>query len=377
MKIRNFSLLAVAAILTSCGTSTYYSSTSFNDAVYSVDEPVVKQNIPVKKEESQELTSLKNKTIVLAKASNERSRSVSGDTLYLSVTDTIFADGSMSFEELLTKFDNPVYIINFDPRYNWYYDDFYMWNPWRSYYYGMHGYYNTWNPYWSWYSPYGFYNDWYWYGGYYSWYPYRWASYPWNYGLYSWYWGGYPWYWDSYPYYPGGGYTYTRDNIFYGKRTGNYSQNVGGTQRSGGSYVRRGGENSYINQTSGMTPDRSRYSSGSSVYRREGSSQQQAGTYRSNSVGTRSRSYTQGSSSSTGNDSYRRSTYIGNSSQSSSERNNGSTYRNNSTQSSSQSNSRSYNTYSTPSRSGGGSSSGSSGSSSSSNSSGGGSVYRR
>lgn len=328
MKMRNFTFLAATILAASCGTSTYYSSSNIKDAVYDTDYTYTQNSTPKKQvSESPQLARLKEKTLILSKAESSAKMTDGADTIYFRIKDTLLTDSTMTFEELITKFDNPTYIINLelDDDYNQYY----FYNPWwtnsmrysifgfpRSYFYS--GFY--YNP---WYYPYYTYNPFWMYGGYNSiWYDN--LYYGMYYGSNSWLMGMYyPWYYYygymGYPYsgygygYPGhymnyynhDGWTADED-YFHGKRSVDPQNPNKDSERSGGSYVRRGSERTVVTQTSGLVPDRTRMSTdnSSSVYRRGGNTMTTpAAGYQS--AGTRSRY-----SSSTGQStSYRKSEY--------------------------------------------------------------------
>jgi hypothetical protein len=409
MKIRNLYLLSAAAIVSSCGTSSYFASNSGRDAVYDSEPQETPKYEPQKKNDTPQLARLKEKTLILSKVNSTAKLGDGADTIYFRIKDTLVTDSTMTFEELITKFDNPTYIINLEVNDDNYANSMYPW--WGAGYYGRSAvlrdywwyvyttfYGPAYTPYSYWtYSPFYYYDMWFWYyPTNYSWMFDRMYA-PYYFPMYYYYYGnGYGYAYPYYGWYGGGGGHYANyhndygwrtngDDYYYGNRSGSGSQSDKGEERSGGSYRRVGQGN--ISQTSGYIPDKTRMASerGTSSYRRDGSSSsfQSASTY---SAAGRARNTT-----SSNEANYRRSTYNSNSeyrSDGTVSRYSGSS-RNSQQSSNNSSNNSSYPVrYSTQSSGSGsspsagssssaGSSAGSSGGGASHNTSGGGSVHRR
>jgi hypothetical protein len=214
MKNSIFALALVGLIAASCGTSSQYASSAFDDAIYSGPE----KTIVISSATDTRLQDLKERT---AQTSTIIVNGKEAQVIYMDDNNTVdlpinideentylVIDESISYEELLRKFDSPDYTINLhiESRYDdWDYYRPWMWgyNPWSWRYYSRFqrpwSYY-AYSPYY-WRDPF-FYNYYYSYGSYYD---------PW--GPY-WYSGGY------YPYYNYGyssGYYYNNRPYKYGE----------------------------------------------------------------------------------------------------------------------------------------------------------------
>ncbi|NCC45969.1 MAG: hypothetical protein EOM16_02895 [Bacteroidia bacterium] len=247
MKNKSLILISLGILLSSCATTNRYASATFEDAIYQT--PGATQTVVVNTNLDKELEALRGKTResnsviidgrvvegVYADQNGNVDIDASEDKTY------IILNPGETFEERLTKFDNPTYTINFTydawDLYNpWIWDIFY--NPYGSLYWRSR-WYSAW-------SPYRYYNSWY------SWHS-PWFS-PWNsywHSYNSFYWGapyyGYydPWYhynsyhWGHYaPYYPSYG-NKGRDR-FYGRRVSESSYGQSGNRASSsGSLIRR------------------------------------------------------------------------------------------------------------------------------------------
>ena len=257
-----FVILAFAALASSCGTSTYYSSSAYSDGIYY--RPT--------QESRAKMIAEKQTRASRSQYDQYLARDEEGN-LYV-VTELM--DGE-TYESRLHKFDTPWYA-----------------NPY---------WYDTWN--------YGWYNSWYGYRPYYGYYPGFYSPY-WYDGWYRpWLWGGIGyagWYgwnrWHDYPYYhhhyPGGGYapgpgpaSRPQRNVVHTPRnsaTGSGMYRSTGTSGSRGMYTTRrtssGGSVSTRTSGNGITTVRS---SGSSRPIRTGASS-------SGSYGTRSTGYSGGGS---------------------------------------------------------------------------------
>ena len=190
-----------AVLLTSCGTSSYYASSSFEDGIYyrpsqesrakvEADNAEVRRLIEQTRQEAARFSD----TIVIASANSTLDVSYTPDTQYT----IMFDDQLDSLGQLNLNF-------NFDDWYPCYgYRDYYSYWDWR--------YWNVFGPSWH---RWGWYNSWYW-----GWYdPWYWSwgiGFAWDpwYGPWGWfgpgYWGpGYwgPGYWGWYdPWYGPWGY---------------------------------------------------------------------------------------------------------------------------------------------------------------------------
>lgn len=248
-KMKAVYLSAFAAIAaTSCGTATF-ATYGYENSIYTFteDDRASDQagNInleSLRKSSMQTIDELRTESQVIASRSQEQ------EFIPLAEGET--------FEERLTKFDNPEYSINISvSAYP------YGCPAWIGFGYHSPGYWSRW--YGSWYDPWygGWYDPWYnpWYGGWYDpWYN------PWYGGWYNpwygpWYGGWYnpwydPWYggWHD-PWYPSGS---MRDrNVYYGKRN------------EGTVYGRRNGSLSGEGNGSLNTPHGSSYRrTGNSIY---------------------------------------------------------------------------------------------------------------
>lgn len=208
-----------AVLMTSCGTSSYYATSSFDDGIYyrpdretraeaAADNEQVNRLIEQTRQEAARFSD----TILITSANSTVDVPYTPDTQY-----TIMFDNQL----------DPSSQVNL----NFYFDDWYPG-------YGYMGYYSYWDwRYWnvfgpSWYS-WGWYDPWYW-GWYGPWY----GGWSWSFGFYGWYYPGYwgPGYWGPGYWGPGwydpwfGPWGYPVANphpIYYGKR------DTGGV-RSGG-----------------------------------------------------------------------------------------------------------------------------------------------
>ena len=185
-----------AVLLTSCGTSSYYASSSFEDGIYyrpsqesrakvEADNAEVRRLIEQTRQEAARFSD----TIVIASANSTLDVSYTPDTQYT----IMFDDQLDSLGQLNLNF-------NFDDWYPCYgYRDYYSYWDWR--------YWNVFGPSWH---RWGWYNSWYW-----GWYdPWYWSwgiGFAWDpwYGPWGWFGPGYwgPGYWGWYdPWYGPWGY---------------------------------------------------------------------------------------------------------------------------------------------------------------------------
>ncbi len=285
MKNRIIISLLLGFILSSCGTTTRYASSSYEDAIY--QRSGQSSYIVVNTEADLEISELRGKTqesnrvIINGKVIEPAYVDQQGNVEIEAKPDVtyIILNPGESFEERLTKFDQPQYNINI--TYNTL--DFY--NPWLlDYRYNRYAYMSRgWRTYWSWYYPhfswnYRFYNPWYDYD---PWFYHGWShpalyshwhlpiGYHWP---YQYYYGHDPYYGYGYPYVYRSGVS-NRDR-FYGRRESSRHevQSTGGSQavsNSGGSYIRRDARVSQVRGESvynGSQNLEQRYSE--SIYRR-------------------------------------------------------------------------------------------------------------
>jgi len=281
MKNQFIILLSIGTLLSSCGTTNQYVSSSYDDAIYY--NPANDQTITINSATNDALFVLKSKT----REARQSNKSTTIQEIILMDEDTTVIVPEESFEEILTKFDSPYYVVNINiingrGGYNYwddpYWSNFGFYNPWQF----RHNRYSPWSSYYNWYgsdgwfySPYysywnsPYYNPWY-YGNY---------GYGYGYGNYYGYYGGYYGYgyfpYDSW-YYSGGGSgsNYDTRKTIYGRRDdqGGYNNHDGGTARSGGSYVRREANVEQIrgDRFSNNNRTENSYNQGNeSVYRRE------------------------------------------------------------------------------------------------------------
>lgn len=194
MKNKVYTLLITGLVISSCGTANLYTSSGYDDAIYN---PEHKKAVALSSATNRELLDLKART---AEAEQKIIKDKNTEIVYFDENGVanipvdpektfIVLDSTMSYEELLRKFESPDYTINLylrDNRMNEYdYYDTWRWgyNPWRYRSYGSY-----WNRY--------FYYNWA-YGGYYS--PYYWSMYsPFYYDYNDFY---YSPFWSNSPYY--------------------------------------------------------------------------------------------------------------------------------------------------------------------------------
>lgn len=270
MKNQFIILLSLGTLLSSCGTTTHYASSSYDDAIYY--NPGNGQTNTINSATNDTLFVLKNKTREAAQSN----KSVNVREIIIMDEDTTVIVPKESFEEILTKFDSPYYVVDINITngrgYDYWNDPYWsygFYNPW----YFRHNRFGPWGSYW--YDPY----DWF-YSPYYSYWNSPWYN-PWYYGSYGFGYGGYYGGYYGYGYYPydswyysGGGFGYNNRKALYGRRDdqGGYDNHDRGTARSGGSYVRReanveqirGDRFSSNNRSESSYPQRTE-----SVYRRE------------------------------------------------------------------------------------------------------------
>ncbi len=277
MKNQFIILLSLGVLLSSCGTTNHYISSSYDDAIYY--NPGNDQTVTINSATNDALIVLKNKTRQVAQSN----KNVNIQEIILMDNDTTVIVPEESFEEILTKFDSPYYVVNINIINGWggynYWDDPYwsnygFYNPWQF----RHNRFSPWSPYFNWYGYDGwFYSPYYsyWNSPYYN--PWYYGYYGYGYGNYYGYYGGYYGYgyypYDSW-YYSGGGSGHNTRKTLYGRRNdeGGYDNHDRGTARSGGSYVRReanveqirGDRFSSSNRSESTYPQRTE-----SVYRRE------------------------------------------------------------------------------------------------------------
>lgn len=237
MKNNIFALALIGLIAASCGTSGQYASSRFDDAIYSGPD----KTIVIASATDTRLQDLKERT---AQTSTITVNGKEAQVVYIDENNTadiplnldedntyLVIDESISYEELLRKFDSPDYTINLHIESRWNDWDYYRpwmydYRPWswryHSRYYMPWGYYPYYNPYFR--DPF-FYSYSYFYGSYYDmWGPYWFNGYRpyygsyydhYNYGGYYGY-GSYPNYYDR-PYFYGEPNRNSRGKV-YGKR---------------------------------------------------------------------------------------------------------------------------------------------------------------
>jgi hypothetical protein len=275
MKNKLYSIIFFGLLLSSCGTSTYFASASYDDAIYYNPS---EQVLPAKDfATDQKLAELRNKTrsIVNLQINNNTENEI----IVNNEDDTVYIEPYESYEELLTKFDNSRYDIEITIV-----DDGDYYDSWWPTPYWRYGWYNPWyHGYRNWWS----FNGWYYNPWFYSYYdPWGFWYDPWYYGYgpYSWYYPGYYGYWNYggyYPWYNGGGYYAHNDgrDIYHGRRSGYGDVTSGGgnnSVRSGGSYLRR---DAVVEQVSGSRSDLRRGSE-MNVYQGNGENSAKGSIYR-------------------------------------------------------------------------------------------------
>ena len=209
-----------AVLLSSCGTSSRYAYSTFDDGIYYRPD----------KDHRQELTADNNEVQSLIEKTRQEAARFSDTIMMASIT---------------SKATDPGTPININQVDNWYeynllgYDTYCSYWDWRYWdIFGPWGRYSSWYDWYNWYSP--------WFPGIYDpWYPsYGWAwSFAWNsWGWYGSWWGG-PWGWYD-PWYGPWGYPVASIHpTYYGKRpatstslraglTGGNRNAVSGTVRS-------------------------------------------------------------------------------------------------------------------------------------------------
>lgn len=305
-------LITIPFLLSSCGASLRYSE-YFDDPVYDTGERVYydSQNQISQQEPNKAINAQNNQVF-----KNVIIRMNDSDTLLVTDGNYIVLDTLESFEELLTKFDTPFYVIDMESLDNDITSERtsfdYLYNPWNSpWRFSSYSWYSSWyNPWYSsWYTPwssywyYGWYNPWYspWYTPwYYSWYPSWYYPYSWH-GGYGY---GYSW--------PIGGPNHQPKDVYYGKRVPDSSRpNYFGGASSGGSYTRRiyspQINSTSVRKSSGQVETNASSTSNSRTsYTRSSSSSSNSNSSvtRSNVQSSTSRgSYNSGSSSSSGSSS--------------------------------------------------------------------------
>ena len=158
-KVLCLTLAWCTLILASCGSASYYSSTSYDDGIYYRPTPASRAVLVANNQEE----------------AYQRSRTLESYFEVDSVTGRVYLADGVSYSDLLRKFDSPNYVFTLNTG-GWYYDPWY--NPWWG------GWRFSWcDPWWGpvpyhpWYSH--WYDPWYdpWYG---PWHPYH-GSYQWLY----------------------------------------------------------------------------------------------------------------------------------------------------------------------------------------------------
>lgn len=280
--------------LSSCGTTTGLTTAVYQDAIY--QKPDANGYIVVNTNNDKEIEVLRGKT----KESNgvyingklveplyvDEKGNVNIDISGEEVDKTyLVLNPGESFEERLTKFENPQYTINitydpFDNYYSWYYA-----NPFHYWRFG-----NYWGSFW--------YNPWRNYGRYYGYFsidPFIGMDYFWWSSMYMpIYHRPWDWYYASW-HYPGDGYGYwcynwndpdryrytsSRD-FYYGRRESQRSDKNNSTAVvSGGSYIRR---EANVQQVRGERPYNGNLNSSESLYRRDNRFESQ-NSYQGNEV---------------------------------------------------------------------------------------------
>lgn len=293
-------LIAGSMAISSCGTTSYYSSANYDDGIYYRPTSESRAEMIAANRELHNLEQEAEKSYIVADSD--------GNTYVLTDNE--------SYENRLRKFDNPTYSFYIDYG-NWYSPWYNPW--WGSYRYPYYGYaYNSW--YYGWDNP--------WYGGYYGYYD------PWYYGwggYYGWYHPGwYPGYCYPGHYHPGHGGTYYTDNIVYGRR--NEGQGSSYQKRTIGTIRRDDLNSSYVNNgayTGRRTSNSSAGTTGT-IYRRTTANNSKAVNINNSSTSRNngnSGTYTRSSRSSNNNSSYTRSSNSSNRNNSSnSSYNNSSSY---------------------------------------------------
>ena len=245
MKNNIFALALIGLIAVSCGTSGHYASSRFDDAIYSGPD----KTIVIASATDNRLQELKQRT---AQTSTITVNGKEAQIVYIDENNTVdipvnldedntylVIDESISYEELLRKFDSPDYTINLHIEDRWNDWDYYRpwmydYRPWSWRYYSR--YYLPWGTY-PFYNPYFrdpfFHSYSYFYGNYYDpWGPFWFNSYRPYYGSYynHYNYGGYYGYGSNY---------YDRPYI-YGEPNRNSRGKVIGKKPSEHNYSNRG-----------------------------------------------------------------------------------------------------------------------------------------
>ncbi|MFA6759121.1 MAG: hypothetical protein WCR61_07360, partial [Bacteroidales bacterium] len=157
-------LLALSIILSSCATTNRYASSSFEDAIYQKPDSdnylVVNTNVEKELEVLRGKTKESNKIMIDGKVVEAVYADEQGNVEIDANSETTYVilNPGESFEERLSKFDNPTYTININ------YVDQGVYNPWYGYMpysayrnlYWRHRWYSMWDPYmWSPWSNFG------------------------------------------------------------------------------------------------------------------------------------------------------------------------------------------------------------------------------
>jgi len=281
--------IILGLILSSCGTTTRYASSTYEDAIY--QKPSANGYIVVNTESDSKVEILKGKTKesnraiingkVVEAAYVDENGNVNIDIDDMEEKTYLILNPGESFEERLTKFENPQYQINITYSYMDYYNPWF-WDFGYSSFWRMSRMHNMYSPWYSYFmSPYfnsGFY-------GYNHFYmdPFAGMNYFWwnRYNIYRSPWDGYYSSW----YYPGESYGYwyfnwndpqryrytsSRD-FYYGRRESarSNSSSSSNAAMSGGSYIRRNNSTARVEQVRGERFYTGDISSTESMYRRD------------------------------------------------------------------------------------------------------------
>jgi hypothetical protein len=281
--------IILGLILSSCGTTTRYASSTYEDAIY--QKPSANGYIVVNTESDSKVEILKGKTKesnraiingkVVEAAYVDENGNVNIDIDDMDEKTYLILNPGESFEERLTKFENPQYQINITYSYMDYYNPWF-WDFGYSSFWRMSRMHNMYSPWYSYFmSPYfnsGFYGYNYYYMdpfagmNFFWWNRYSMINSPWDSYYLSWYYPGESygyWYfnWNDPQRYR---YTSSRD-FYYGRRESarSNSSSSSNAAMSGGSYIRRNNSTARVEQVRGERFYTGDISSTESMFRRD------------------------------------------------------------------------------------------------------------
>ncbi|MDP3436026.1 MAG: hypothetical protein Q8S04_02160 [Bacteroidales bacterium] len=278
--------IILGLILSSCGTTTRYASSGYEDAIY--QRPSTNGYIVVNTENDSKIELLKGKTKesnrviingkVVEAAYVDENGNVNIDIDDMEEKTYLILNPGESFEERLTKFENPQYQINITYSYMDYYNPWF-WDFGYSSFWRMSRMHNMYSPWYSYFMSPWFGSGFYGYNqyymdpfagiGYFWWNRYGLIRSPWESYYSSWYYPG-----ESYGYWfynwndpERYRYTSSRD-FYYGRRESARSNTTPGSRAvvSGGSYTRQAARVEQVRGARFYTGD---ISSSESQYRRD------------------------------------------------------------------------------------------------------------